>query len=215
MSKSHQMNVSMLKRSGTLGRMILFGILGAACLFGPQAQATFTATIDQVGTNVVVTGSGTIDLTDLSFFQTVGGLVSGIFPQEGVLSVGGSTSGTSVDRYKGISGPAFGSGGFFLANSSSGALVGVGSLLDVPQGYVSGTSLLDTATYNNATFAKLGITPGTYTSTWGTGVHEDSFIINAVSGSVPDTGSTLMLLVIPVGLMFLARFRSRKLISEH
>jgi hypothetical protein len=88
--------------------------------------------------------------------------------------------------------------------------------LVVPSGYISNTALLDSSTYDNATFASLGITPGTYTWTWGTGVHADSFTINAgVSGSVPDTGSTLMLLVIAAGLMFLATCGRRRLISVH
>jgi len=39
----------------------------------------------------------------------------------------------------------------------------------------------------------LGVTPGTYTWTWGTGVHADSFTINAGVG-VPDAGSTVSLL---------------------
>jgi hypothetical protein len=47
----------------------------------------------------------------------------------------------------------------------------------VPAGYVSGHALSDTATWDNATFASLGVTPGTYKWTWGTGAHADSAVI--------------------------------------
>ena len=61
----------------------------------------------------------------------------------------------------------------------------VAVLLAVPQGYLTG-AISGTSTFNNATFASLGITPGTYTWTWGTGMHADSFTIE----TVPDTGTT-------------------------
>ena len=66
-----------------------------------------------------------------------------------------------------------------------------GSNLFVRQGYLTGNPLSDTSTYNNATFASLGITPGIYTWTWGTGDHADSYTLYA---AVPDAGSTVFLL---------------------
>jgi hypothetical protein len=38
--------------------------------------------------------------------------------------------------------------------------------LIVPAGYISGNPLSDSATYDGATLASLGLTPGTYTWTW-------------------------------------------------
>jgi hypothetical protein len=65
-----------------------------------------------------------------------------------------------------ISGPStFGAGGVNRTTSAAGDLVGVAEdvqYLFVPLGYVSGTSLSDTATWNNALFASLGLTPGIY-----------------------------------------------------
>ena len=114
----------------------------------------------------------------------------------------------SADAYSAISGPAsFGTGGFTFANGGSGDVVGVqGLLLLVPQGYVSGNPLSGTATYDNATFASLRLTPRTYTWTWGTGV--DSFTLQIGPAGVPDAGSTLGLLLVALGGLFgLSRFR--------
>jgi hypothetical protein len=46
--------------------------------------------------------------------------------------------------------------------------------LAVPFSYVSGSALLDTSTYDNATLASLGVTPGAYIWTWGAGASADS-----------------------------------------
>ena len=180
----------------TTRKHAFYGILALVSLLGlgitQSARANFIATIDQVGPNVVVTGSGTIDLTGLSFL--FGGTATpSISPNTGSLSVGPSAS---VDAYSAISGPAsFGTGGFTFANGGSGDVVGVqGLLLLVPQGYVSGNPLSGTATYDNATFASLGVTPGTYLWSWGTGLPNQNFTLIIGGVGVPDGGSTVSLL---------------------
>ena len=103
-------------------------------------------------------------------FITSGQLLSGVIPIFGVLSTG-PTSGSSYDEYTGASGPtSFGSGFTTLASSGSGDRVGIDGInggVFVPFGYVSGTALSDSMTFNNATFASLGVTRGTYVWTWG------------------------------------------------
>jgi hypothetical protein len=66
----------------------------------------------------------------------------------------------------------------------------------VPQGYASGAALSDSMTFNNATFASLGVTPGTYVWTWGTGGNQNFTLQIGSVGvpGVPDGGSTVSLL---------------------
>jgi len=171
--------------------LTLFGI-AVTSLFPVQPVQGFTITMEQIGSNVVANGSGAIELTGLSFL--FGGIaIPNISPNTASLSVGQSAS---VDAYSAISGPAsFGSGGFTFANGGSGDAVGVqGLLVLVPQGYVSGTALSDSMTFNNSTFASLGVTPGTYEWTWGTGLRNQNFTLIIGGAGVPDGGSTVSLL---------------------
>jgi hypothetical protein len=182
-------------RSALIG---LIGVLLIGCGFSaPSAWAGYTVTLQQVGANVVATGSGPIDLTGLSFSGTVSSFSTQIFPNIGFIQTG--LSGFSVDKYLGFSGPgSFGSGPDTVANSGSGDLVGISLALGlyVPQSYVSGTPLSDSATYDNATFSSLGVTPGTYEWTWGTGQNQNLTLIAVPEPRVgPLLGAGLLLLV--------------------
>jgi hypothetical protein len=178
------------------------------------AQADYIVTLLQVGPNVVATGSGTIDWTGLTLqSSSATGPAANIQPQVAVI-VTGQRANPKVDIYTGFTGPTnFGSGGFKLADFGSGDQVGVRPTFDelfVPAGYVSGSPLVDSSTYNNATFSSLGVTPGTYVWTWGTGVDADSFTLQIGPAAVPDSGSTLgLLLVSLLALVGVSRFRSR------
>jgi hypothetical protein len=72
--------------------------------------------------------------------------------------------------------------------------VGANDLLSVPLGYVSNAALSDRMLFNNATFASLGVTPGTYRWTWGTGLPNQNFTLIIGPAGVPDGGSTVSLL---------------------
>lgn len=172
------------------------------------AQATYIVTLEQFGSNVVATGSGAIDLTGLSFSNQLSPVFAALAPNHGEITTG--QPGSPVDVYVGFTGPtAFGSGSGTLATGGSGDFVGIvgkgffggGSLFFVPHSYVSGTPLSDSATYNNATFNSLGVTPGTYVWTWGTGP-DQKFTLDAVAPAVPDTGSTLGLLSFALTALF-------------
>jgi len=121
----------------------------------------------------------------------------------------GPTTALPTSLYSGFSTlPNFGPGGFAAASSGSGDLVGViFSTLTVPQGYVSGNALSDSSTYDNATFFSLGVTPGTYEWTWGTGANQN-FTLQIGPAGVPDAGSTIGLLFLSlIGLFGLNRLR--------
>jgi hypothetical protein len=73
------------------------------------AQAVYVVTLQQVGANVVATGSGSIDYTGLTDVGTISG--SAVFPNLGIISVG-SGAASAHPLYGGITGPSsFGSGG--------------------------------------------------------------------------------------------------------
>src|SRR5437762_377717 len=167
--------------------------VAALSLFSVQLAQAYSVTLEQVGSDVVATGSGPLDLTGLTLVVTYASLPAQIFPVLGQIVTG---SGGGTDGYQGsISGPtSFGGVFFTFASSGSGDSVGIfrdTSTLLVPSGYVSGTALSDSATYNNATFDSLGVTPGTYVWTWGAGANQN-FTLQI--GAVPDGGSTVSLL---------------------
>jgi PEP-CTERM motif len=178
---------------------------------GSPTHAGFVVNVTESGGNVVATGSGTLDTADLSIYFYGGGpLSSYINPVAGQLYVGGGT----YDDYYGISGPSsFGQGGFHPASSDTGDSVGeiAGYYLVVPQGYVSGSMLNDTATWSGQTFSSLGLTPGTYSWTWGTGANADSFTMNIGVSSVPEPGSLMMLGTGSLAILGFARRRRRAL----
>jgi hypothetical protein len=196
----------------SLRKHAFYGILALVSLLGlaitQSAKASFIETINQVGTNVFATGSGTIDLGTLSFRAT-GNSGGSMQPSQAFIIIGAGAN----DSFGGgteISGPvSFGGGTLIGASSSSGDPVGIWGVvhaLNVPVNYMSGTPLSGSSTYNNATFASLGINPGTYTWTWGTGDHADSFTLQIGPARVPDTGSTLPLLgFASLGLVALRR----------
>ena len=177
---------------------VFYGILALVSLLGlgitQSVRANVIATINQVGTSVVGTGSGTVDLAGLTFLGS-GSLAAGVNPSIAAFNAGSGP----FDVYSGVSGPtSFGIGGpSFPASSSTGnpvSIFGQAGELRLPQGYLTGGPLSGTFTFNNATFAGLGVTPGTYVWTWGTGVHADSFTLQIGPAGVPDAGSTLPLL---------------------
>jgi hypothetical protein len=63
----------------------------------------------------------------------------------------------------------------------------------LPYNYVDNTPLSHTATYYSATFATLGVMPGTYVWTWGSGANQ-SFTLKIVRTPPPNTLRLLGLL---------------------
>jgi hypothetical protein len=173
-------------------------LLGAAAmasaLFCANAQAAFIVNLVEDGLgNVVATGSGTIDTTDLTLGSTINQHAT-VFPSNGQITLGptGNTSCTN---------PSSGSGNLVEINGGTDHLF-------LPLAYSSGAALSDTDTWNGASLSSLGATPGTYVWTWGTGPDADSFTLNV--GSVPEP-SAIALCGLAAAGMICRRWRSSRL----
>jgi hypothetical protein len=175
--------------------LALFAI-AATSLFSVLPAQAYTLTLEQLGANVVATGSGAFNLNGLNIFGSGTGFFPTIVASTGQINTGPIGS-TPIDFYTGLTGPAsFGSGGEFDASFGSGNFVviaGTTGFLIVPQGYTSGTLLSSSATWNNTTLASLGVTPGTYVWSWGDGANQNFTLIIEAAG-VPDGGTTVCLL---------------------
>jgi hypothetical protein len=165
----------------------------------------------------VATGSGSIDLTGLTFFGSESG-PAGLYPGDAVARMG-STLGTDYSAYTGATGPSsFGSGRLTLASSGSGDTFGVegsggsaGIFIDVPQNYVSNTALSATDDYDNQTLASLGLTPGTYVYTWGpTTAPDGSLTVQIISPAAVVPEPSTAILAVFGGATFLAYGWSRR-----
>jgi len=119
--------------------------LGVAMLigYGPMAQAAYTVTLAQMGSNVVATGSGSIDLAGLMFDGGPSLESALIDPSIAEIFTGPAPpTYVSEDFYVGgITGPTnFGSGIVPVQpNSGSGDLVGIEGAFDTP--FASGLQL--------------------------------------------------------------------------
>ena len=165
-----------------------------------RSRAEFNISVQEVGADVVVTGSGSANLSALTLVsrQSYDAI---IFPSGPGLLVGAAGM-QAADDYQSIFGPgSFGTGGFAMATSGSGQRFGLNALsptqllLNVPRDYVSGTALSSTSTYVGKTFASLGLTPGTYRYTWGTEATADSMTILVVARAVPEPASLSLALL--------------------
>jgi hypothetical protein len=195
-------------RVGTLIRM---GCLAAAmAILTLRAHASYIISIQQVGSNVVATGSGSIDTTGLTN-PVITQRVSLINAAEGQVSVG-PVNNTEAIIYSGLTGPASLGADNTNHSASSGSGPGVGvegstERLFLRTDYVSGTPIgASTDTFTNQSLATLGLTPGTYTYTWGTGIHADSLSVQVVP--TPEPASLSLFAV--AGISLLRRSRGRK-----
>jgi hypothetical protein len=208
--KNNPMKTNRSMKTQLRSLITLFCAATSLLIVASPAQGGFIVTLEQVGGNVVAKGSGAIDLTGLTLSPNTFGDIAGLVPNVAFVGTGPAGLNGSLNEYLGFSGPtSFGSSLATFASSGSGDFVGMHGigLLLLPMGYVSGTALSDTSTYDNATFSSLGATPGTYEWTWGTGANQN-FTLEIGAAAVPDTASTLGLLFVSVIALFgLNRFR--------
>ncbi len=210
----------MRRFSGTAAAATLGAALLASAL---PAQAAVLVTIQEVGPDVLISGSGTVNTAALIQDSYTGWFGPNIFPA-GAQILLGTLPPAEFDtiRYRGITGPAsFGPvSAYFIASSGDVFGVSGGSgFLHLPlygpgftNPYVSGTQLSATATVNNATLQDMGLVAGTYTWTWGTGVNADSFTVQIGAAPPPPPTpvpgpSALGLFAAAIGMLAVGRRR--------
>lgn len=180
-----------------------------------RTHADIVVIAQEIGGDVVITGSGSLDLTD-TVFETTVQTVASVEPFDSL--VVGPANSTSVEFYTTTftSGPSsYGPG-----TADIPADFGVGDMfgldfgpngLAVPVNYVSGDFLSSSSTYAGHTFESLGMTPGSYTWTWGSGASADSFTLNAI----PEPNGTAILVVTGIGIFMRRRRDSRIFRNSH
>jgi hypothetical protein len=196
---------------------VVTALIGTALSVAPaRAQdSSFVVTLMQEGPNVVATGSGTINTTVLIFLAeaTAGPAINpGVGPS---IRIGPRTVPSQpIAVYR--AGPAsdftgptnFGSAGLTLASSGNGMIVGLsGHDINVPRGYDSGSPLMSTSTWDDATFSSLRVTPGTYVWTWGSGANAGSFTLKAEEAAVPEPATLGLMVLGLLGAGFAGRKR--------
>lgn len=185
------------------------GVLSIAAGTHP-AHAGFVVTFSEVGANVVAAGVGSIDTAGLTLGDTgQTSIGEGMAPVVALLfDIPGTQANETQWLFSG--GPAsFGTGGISDASAQSGdgfvfspvSLTQFQILL--PGAYVSGAPLVNTETWDDATYASLGLVDGSgFIWTWGAGADFDYFEI-----LVPEPGSIGLLVS---GLVLLGCCRRRR-----
>lgn len=184
-------------------------LLGAA----RPTHAALILTMEEVAGDVVVEGSGTANLAGFTTMAFVASTNSIILPAFAFIAIGANPGVLlDTDVYGVVSGPmSFGVLALTVPSSGTGDRFGVSGQdgrLHVADGYISGAPLSGTSVYASATFASLGVTPGTYVWTWGSGPTADSLTLQIGPAAVPEPVS-LSLLGVGVAGFAVRRWRRR------
>jgi PEP-CTERM motif len=172
----------------------------------PPSRGEFTITFSQDGANVVATGTGSLNTTALQLRVPVEIISSQVWAGAGLVQIGNTPA--IASGWTGFTGPtSFGPGGQNLATTSTGARIGVAQsqlvlpIILLPQGYQSGSQITSSSTWDNTTISGLGLTPGTYTWTWGSGATADDLKVVIPSASAVPEPSSLMLAGTALGVV--------------
>jgi hypothetical protein len=161
------------------------------------SSASITLRVEQIGLDVVITGSGTANLSGLTFVANNNFWTNYISDIEVYVGPDAFNDG-NVSLYSGIVGPlSFGidSSLYELADNvgNSGDLFGIladnGSGINqlvLPLGYSSNSPLSGVSRFSSLTIAQLGLTPGQLTTwSWGSGANADSLRLEVADSASP------------------------------
>ena len=162
-------------------------VVGSLIMHNSVLHAAVTIDVVESGGNVVATTSGTVNLTGLTF-RSISSLGNNGMVYGSGLSIahdGGILTGAAgpLGVYTLDTTVVFSTGNLIAATSGSGDAVGFDSRnenttvpdnLYLPNGYVSGTPISSTSTWELTDIATLGLIPGTYVVSWSS----DSLTLN-------------------------------------
>ena len=202
--------------------ILVVGVL-ASLVVPARAKAGLTIAFTEAGDNVYATVDGNIDTAGLTMYGSVslGGAELnpsiGYFHNSG--TVGHTADGVDMNYYRMLSGPSsWGSGGGVPTATYTGDAflinIAYGGYIELPYGYVSGSPIISTATWTDASLISLGLDTGTYTYTWGSGPTADSLIVQVGPGgpsAVPEPASIWLAAIGAAAIGLHVRFtRSKK-----
>jgi hypothetical protein len=181
---------------------ILVALASAVSLATPT-DAAITVNINEVGSDVIAIGTGSLDLTGLTYQGLFFGGPQSIHAPSATVLLGVRSDVNQDDPgYSGLVGPSsfgpgnagccFGSGGtgddFGIVGNRFGP-----TYVFFSYGYQSGSVLSGSALFLGQSFASLGITPGQYVYL----APNDTFTVNIgpISDAVPEPSSWVMMLL--------------------
>lgn len=182
-------------------RNLLAGLVGV-CLgsIGTSAHSAVVIDVQQVGSDVIATTSGSLNLDGLVSFGDNFGVPR--FRSDSAIFY---TSFGPADVYGLVAGPSnFGAGFITILGDGSGSTFGIApNVVSVPEGYISHGSLFATTTFKSLTFANLGLNLGTYVFK----TPSDTITVNIGStiAAVPEPATWIMMMLGMGGIGFTMR----------
>jgi hypothetical protein len=180
-------NMKKSERSALRHRVVTALAIIASAGAAVPAQAAYVMNATEIGGDVVFAGSGSIDLRSTTFQ----GNNAGVTAVNASKSVGaGPTAFRDIYEFTDLAGPTTIGPGTFRTGSTDGTgeytqifFDAAFQVIIVPAGYNSTAPLAGQSVYAGQDFESLGLAPGAYNWTWGSGPTEDTLTLNV--GAVP------------------------------